>query len=65
MMPSQQKINFHFRPPVLKVGIYDKSAIAAQFKSFDDTSHKDEEHWAVEIRSIDDARLLLRTLDLQ
>lgn len=64
-MPSQKKINFHFRPPVLKDGIYQKEEIRALFASFDDKSHKNDEHWAVDILTIDDARRLLRALDLR
>lgn len=65
MMPSQQKINFHFRPSVLKEKIYRKEVISELFSSFDDSSHEDEEHWAIDIRTIDDARRLLHALNLQ
>ncbi|MHC6225498.1 hypothetical protein ACYU03_12110 [Pseudomonas sp. X10] len=58
-------INFHFRPPVLRDGIYQKKEIKRVFDSFDDSSHKDDEHWAVDIRNIDDAQLLIRTLNLR
>ena len=63
-MPSQKKINFHFRPPVLKDRIYRKEEIKKLFASFDDQTHKDEEHLAIDIRNIDDARRLLRALKL-
>lgn len=63
-MPSQKKINFHFRPPVLRDGIYQKEEIRRLFESFDDSTHKDDEHWAIDIKNIDEARLLLRTLRL-
>ena len=65
MMPSQHKINFHFLPPVLRDSIYRKDAISKMFSSFDDSSHKDEEHWAIDIKTIEDARLLLRALNLK
>ena len=64
-MPSQKKINFHFRPPVLRDGIYQKEEIRSLFDSFDDSSHKDDEHWAIDILNIDDARRLVRALDLR
>ena len=65
MMPSHRKINFHFRPPVLSENIYRKDVISKLFSSFDDSSNRDDEHWAIDIKTIDDARLLLRTLDLK
>lgn len=65
MMPSQCNINFHFRPPVLREHIYRKEEVAAFFESFDDSSHKDDEHWAVDIRSVDEARRLVQVLGLR
>jgi len=64
-MPSQKKLNFHFRPPVLKDGIYRKDEIRKLFTSFDDKSHTDDEHWAIEILNIDDARRLVHALALR
>lgn len=62
MMPSQCNINFHFRPPVLREHIYQKEEIATLFESFDDSSHKNDEHWAVDIRNVDEARRLVQVL---
>lgn len=64
MMPSQHKINFHFRPPVLRKHIYRQETIASLFQSFDDSSHKDDEHWAIDIRNISEAQRLIQALHL-
>lgn len=66
IMPSQKRLVFQWRPPVIKMKLYSKDALKAQFpESFTDDSHKTgDEHWAIKVLSRDDALLLLRTLCL-
>src|SRR5438045_6403219 len=66
IMPSQKKLVFQWRPPVIKMRRYKKDTLKAQFpESFTDDSHKvGDEHWFIKIESRDRALLLLRTLHL-
>jgi len=65
IMPSRKRLRFHWRPPVLGRYRNHKEAIKSAFPdSFTDDSHKDSEHWAVKIVSIEKALLLLLLLDL-
>lgn len=66
VMPSREKLRFHWRPSVIKMKRYRKEVIKEQFPdSFTDDSHKDAEHWAIDIRSRDGALLLLHVLGLK
>ena len=66
IMPSRKKLVFQWRPPVIKMKRYKKDRLKAQFPdSFIDDSHKaDDEHWAIKVKSLDDALLLLLILGL-
>lgn len=65
IMPSRKKLLFHWRPPVVDRYRPRIDAIKAQFPdNFTNTSHKDAEHWAVNIDSIEEALRLLLILDL-
>ena len=65
IMPSRKKLLFHWRPPVVDRYRSQIEAIKANFpESFTDKSHKDAEHWAVTIESLDHALRLLLFLDL-
>jgi len=65
-MPSHKKLVFQWRPPVIKMKQYKKERLKAQFPgNFTDDSHKaDDELWAINVESRDDAVLLIRTLNL-
>jgi len=65
IMPSRKKLLFHWRPPVVKRYRPQIQAIKALFpETFTDKSHKDAEHWAISIESIEEALRLLLILDL-
>lgn len=66
IMPSRKKLVFHWRPPVIKMKRYKKWVLQARFpESFTDDSHKaDDEHWAIKVKTLDEALLLLLILDL-
>lgn len=65
IMPSRKKLLFHWRPPVLDRYRHQIEAIKALFpETFSDKSHKDAEHWAISIESIEEALRLLLVLDL-
>jgi hypothetical protein len=66
IMPSKKRLTFQWRPPVIKMKLYDKEKLKLQFpESFTDDSHKDnDEHWAVKVESYDDASQILRMLNL-
>ncbi|MNG10800.1 hypothetical protein D3C84_942920 [compost metagenome] len=65
IMPSRQKLLFHWRPPVVDRYRPQIDAIKALFPdTFTDKSHKDAEHWAVSIQSIEESLRLLLILDL-
>ncbi|CAI8935664.1 hypothetical protein [Pseudomonas sp. IT-P294] len=65
IIPSRKKLLFHWRPPVVDRYRPQIEAIEALFpKNFTDKSHKDAEHWAISIESIEEALRLLLILDL-
>jgi hypothetical protein len=65
IMPSRKKLLFHWRPPVVDRYRSQIEAIKFNFpESFTDKSHKDAEHWAVSIESLDHSLRLLLLLDL-
>lgn len=66
IMPSRKKLVFQWRPPVIKMKRYKKDRLKVQFPdSFTDDAHKaDDEHWAIKVKSLDDALLLLLILGL-
>jgi phosphatidylserine/phosphatidylglycerophosphate/cardiolipin synthase-like enzyme len=66
IMPSREKLLFQWRPPVIKMKKYKKEKLKAQFpNNFNDDSHKDgDEHWAITVKSLGDALLLLLVLGL-
>ncbi|MNB99177.1 hypothetical protein D3C76_389150 [compost metagenome] len=65
IIPSRQKLLFHWRPPVVDRYRPQREAIKALFpETFTDKSHKDAEHWAISINSIEEALRLLLILDL-
>lgn len=65
IMPSRKRLLFHWRPPVIDLYRAQKDVIKARFvDNFTDNAHKHSEHWSVNIRSIEDALLLLGTLRL-
>ena len=66
IMPSRKKLLFHWRPPVVDRYRPQIEVIKALFpETFTDKSHKDAEHWAVSIESIEEAMRLLLVLDLK
>ena len=66
IMPSRKKLLFHWRPPVVDRYRSQIEAIKALFpNTFTDRSHKDFEHWAISIESIEEALRLLLVLDLK
>lgn len=66
IMPSQEKLLFQWRPPVIKMKRYQKHMLADQFpNSFIDDSHKSDEHWAVKVESREGAVELIKALDLR
>ncbi|WP_242199519.1 MULTISPECIES: hypothetical protein [unclassified Pseudomonas] len=65
IMPSRKRLLFHWRPPVVDRYRTQIAATKALFpESFTDNSHKDAEHWAISIQSIEDAMRLLLILDV-
>ncbi|WP_447650968.1 hypothetical protein [Pseudomonas abietaniphila] len=66
IMASKQKLVFHWRPHILNMGLCKKAPIKANFGDrFTDKSHKeDDEHWAVTLKNIQDALILLLILQL-
>jgi len=65
IMPSRKRLLFHWRPPVVDRYRPQIEAIRALFpENFTDKSHKDAEHWAISIESIEEALRLLLILDL-
>jgi hypothetical protein len=66
IMPSQKKLVFQWRPPVIKMKLYKKDTLKAQFPdNFTDDSHKvGDEHWAIKVETRADALLLIRNLSL-
>ena len=65
IMPSRKKLLFHWRPPVVERYRTQIEAMKALFpETFTDKSHKDVEHWAISIESIEEALRLLLVLDL-
>ncbi|WP_238965534.1 hypothetical protein [Pseudomonas sp. AF32] len=65
IMPSRKKLLFHWRSPVVDRYRPKLDVIKTWFPGdFTDTSHKDAEHWAVNIDSIEEALRLLLILDL-
>lgn len=63
IMVTQKSLTFQWRPPITRTQRYDQDQLRAQFPS-SFTSTSQDGHWAVKIRSIEEALLLLLILDL-
>ncbi|MFJ4157516.1 hypothetical protein ACIPZF_22290 [Pseudomonas sp. NPDC089752] len=62
LMPTQKWLTFQWRPPVTRAQRYSADHVRSRFP--DSFMLPQHEHWAVRIKTIEDALLLLLILDL-